>query len=239
MSRKRRCTVSAIFRLTSARQGIIDPVVSKLRTRSIGSDPFICTYPLHCLDVEAYYHMTFTKTPMVKTCENCGAEFRPVLYIDGVRIPLYRRKTCYDCVPYTPTPRGRNRVLFYTVEKGGKRPCKICREYKPLSQFSPTNKKGTRSSYCKPCAASKRRSSSQRFKQECVDYKGGVCQRCGYNTCIAAIDFHHRDMSKKEFSLSKLHTTKLTSRVKKELDKCDLLCANCHREAHYMNPSTT
>lgn len=49
------------------------------------------------------------------------------------------------------------------------------------------------------------------------------------------MEFHHRDPNEKEFSLSKsaFKSIKNLERAKKELDKCDLLCSNCHREEHY------
>ncbi len=68
------------------------------------------------------------------------------------------------------------------------------------------------------------------MKQRCVDYKGGVCQICGYDKYIEAFDFHHRDRETKEFEISaKLRGTTF-EKLKSELDKCDLLCCRCHRE---------
>ena len=63
-----------------------------------------------------------------------------------------------------------------------------------------------------------------------VEYKGGQCIKCGYNKCIDALDFHH--IKGKDFSISAKGYTKSWETVKKELDKCVLLCANCHREEH-------
>jgi len=64
-----------------------------------------------------------------------------------------------------------------------------------------------------------------------VDYKGGNCELCGYNKCPQAMDFHHKDPKEKDFSLSGHHCRKWES-IKIELDKCMLVCANCHREIH-------
>ena len=65
-----------------------------------------------------------------------------------------------------------------------------------------------------------------------IEYKGGVCERCGYNRCIEALEFHHTDSKGKDFSISEKGYTRSWTMVKKELDKCILLCANCHREIH-------
>lgn len=74
----------------------------------------------------------------------------------------------------------------------------------------------------------------RKIKQQAVDYKGGKCQQCGYDKCVGALDFHHRDPSEKDFSIAALGNCRAWEVVKKELDKCDLLCANCHREVHHM-----
>lgn len=65
-----------------------------------------------------------------------------------------------------------------------------------------------------------------------IEYKGGKCQKCGYDKCPAAMEFHHRNPDNKEFDWTKIRRKKWEM-VLTELDKCDLLCANCHRETHY------
>ncbi len=70
------------------------------------------------------------------------------------------------------------------------------------------------------------------MKQQCVDYRGGQCSICGYNQCNSALDFHHRNPQDKTYAISNLANRKFDDDLKKELDKCDLLCANCHRELH-------
>ena len=74
------------------------------------------------------------------------------------------------------------------------------------------------------------------LKHKLIEYKGGKCQKCGYNKCEGALQFHHRNPEEKEFSLSQinLNDTEITlNKIIQEIDKCDLLCANCHAEEHY------
>ncbi len=78
-------------------------------------------------------------------------------------------------------------------------------------------------------AVDKRR---KKIRQMAVEYKGGKCEICGYNNSIQALEFHHVDASQKEFGISAAGLTRAWSRVQKELDKCVMLCANCHREVH-------
>lgn len=69
-------------------------------------------------------------------------------------------------------------------------------------------------------------------KKWVLEYKGGKCAICGYNKCEAALELHHQDPSKKEFSLSDRSLSLDWPQIKKEADKCILICANCHREIH-------
>ena len=73
----------------------------------------------------------------------------------------------------------------------------------------------------------------QRLKEKAIEYKGGKCQHnnCGYNKCNRALEFHHLDPNEKDFGISS-YTTLSWDKIKKELDKCILVCANCHREIH-------
>ena len=72
----------------------------------------------------------------------------------------------------------------------------------------------------------------KKIRQMAVEYKGSRCQVCGYNRCIEALGFHHQNSSGKDFSISEKGYTRSWAKVKEELDKCKLLCANCHREIH-------
>lgn len=70
------------------------------------------------------------------------------------------------------------------------------------------------------------------LKEKAIAYKGGACEICGYNKCIWALQFHHRDPAEKEFEVGSGNTYGW-EKIKAETDKCRLLCANCHCEAHY------
>ena len=71
----------------------------------------------------------------------------------------------------------------------------------------------------------------RKIKQILIEYKGGKCQRCGFNKdCASCYDFHHRDPNEKEFGIS--GKTKSIEKLKQEVDKCDLLCKNCHAQVH-------
>ena len=67
-------------------------------------------------------------------------------------------------------------------------------------------------------------------KTRLVELLGGKCSVCSYDRCIAALEFHHRDPLQKTFELSKANLLRRWEIVLAEAQKCDLVCANCHRE---------
>ena len=85
-----------------------------------------------------------------------------------------------------------------------------------------------RASYLKQ-AVSKRR---KLLRLKAIEYKGGKCIFCGYCKYEGALDFHHVNSDSKNFGLSEKGITRSWDKIQKELDKCILVCANCHRELH-------
>lgn len=78
-------------------------------------------------------------------------------------------------------------------------------------------------------AVAKRR---KKIREMAITYLGGKCCLCGYDRCSAALDFHHIDEGTKKFGLSQSGMTRSWDKTKRELKKCILVCANCHREVH-------
>jgi predicted transcriptional regulator len=71
------------------------------------------------------------------------------------------------------------------------------------------------------------------IKKELVDYKGGSCVICGYDKAYRSLHFHHLNPNEKDFTLGrKWGKLGFNDTIKKELDKCILVCANCHGEIH-------
>ena len=69
----------------------------------------------------------------------------------------------------------------------------------------------------------------RKLKTLAIEYKGGKCQICGYKKFQGALDLHHVD-GIKEFGIADKGYTRSWEKVRAELDKCILVCANCHRE---------
>lgn len=77
----------------------------------------------------------------------------------------------------------------------------------------------------------KKKKRANNRKLEMILLLGGKCNICGYNRCAAALDFHHKSDDKDE-DVARLIKDASKQQVLKEVNKCILLCANCHRETH-------
>lgn len=116
------------------------------------------------------------------------------------------------------------------------RTCAICKETKQVAAFYRPN--GKTHSYCRECGKLDTIRRQREAKRKFVEYKGGKCEKCGYNECLGALQFHHKDPSTKEFNISRLKSVNVCGETKEELDKCILLCANCHAEEHWREDYT-
>lgn len=111
--------------------------------------------------------------------------------------------------------------------------CLICKK-----QFSTTNYKRAYCFECIPSGLTQTESLKRKdrlLKHKLIEYKGGKCQKCGYNKCEGALQFHHLNPKEKTFTIAQqnLSVHFPIENFYKEIDKCILLCANCHAEMHY------
>lgn len=84
---------------------------------------------------------------------------------------------------------------------------------------------------CKSCDLIRRKGKMESIIREVFPLFS--CEVCGYDKCKAALDFHHLDPAEKDFNLASISSTNRSKdKVIAELQKCVLLCSNCHREHH-------
>lgn len=148
----------------------------------------------------------------------------------------------------------KGRVLEYTFLVDGKevpegnKYCNSCNAIKNISLFS------SKGNSCKECANKRARDYFHNVKkdakwlkdrndritkdglykkQKAVDFLGGKCMDCAGVFPPPVYDFHHLDPKEKEFNLGDILRKKDFSTIEKELTKCVLLCANCHRIRHF------
>lgn len=85
---------------------------------------------------------------------------------------------------------------------------------------------------CKVCWNKRTIRAQQDNVKAVKDHYGGKCVRCGYNKCYDALEFHHTDPTQKEFHLGEKRGLAFDKLVA-ELDKCIMVCRNCHAEIHH------
>lgn len=165
-------------------------------------------------------------------CQKCKTEFKTLITIDGKIRNLKNRKYCLICSPYG---KHNTKKLHNTEENfipHEKSKCFICKTYKPNNHFYiRKNRKNKLSAYCKECIKIFTIKKQKEIKNKCIEYKGGKCSICGYDKCSSALDFHHINPNDKTKSISVMKS-KSFEKLKSELDKCILLCKNCHFEVH-------
>ena len=142
----------------------------------------------------------FSASGPLRRCP-CGVVIANRTVVAGKVINTQRRKFCFTCSPFG----NGNGQKVGRPARGRKRIAKAVKQ------------------------EDQRRLRRER-KRRLIEMFGGKCSKCGYSKCFRALEFHHRDRKGKEFNLSVLGYTCRWARLVKEAAKCDLTCANCHRE---------
>ena len=131
--------------------------------------------------------------------------------------------------------------------------CSKCKNEKLISEFRWRNKaQGKLHSQCKECEKirDKIHYKESQLRQQSIKTtamfqknrnvnivekaKECGCQKCGEKR-IYVLDFHHRNPEEKLYSINHLTKSGSEEKLRVELEKCDVLCSNCHREFHYLN----
>jgi len=174
------------------------------------------------------------------TCKLCKNHFPNRIIINGKQKVLNRRKFCLDCSPFNL----HNTNPLNPTKTKNLKTCPKCKQTLDIKKFyfrktpTPTPRPTptpTPMSYCINCVKTQVSQRQKEFKKQCVNYKGGKCEICDYNRNIAALEFHHLNPDEKDFEISRQFKQGFNQVVIDELNKCKLVCANCHREVHYPN----
>jgi transposase len=83
---------------------------------------------------------------------------------------------------------------------------------------------------CTRCRMERVGARRRKVKQILVEEAGGRCSLCGYDRCLAALQFHHVDPTQKLFGIARNGSTRGIAEARREAAKCVLVCANCHAE---------
>jgi len=154
-------------------------------------------------------------------CKKCETKFSSRIVIDGEIKNLGNRKYCLECSPWGKHNTKQIHLSEKEKKQGQQTVCERCgREYIYEKE------KGHSLNKCNSCVVNVRRLD---LKKEAVKYLGGTCSICCYSKSVRAMDFHHINPIEKVFNISYGYM-KSWEEIKRELDKCILLCCRCHRE---------
>jgi hypothetical protein len=171
----------------------------------------------------------------VNDCAKCGGKIPwRIRNNEGREISLTKRKFCLSCSPlYSHNTRS---LPHRIAHEAGERICPRCKTKKPLLAFY-RRTDGRPACYCRKCTQDQVQERHIAFKKKAVAYKGGACMRCEFIGPAVCYDFHHRDRTTKKVEISRMRKGSWKAAVN-ELNKCDLLCANCHRIVEYESSRT-
>lgn len=176
-------------------------------------------------------------------CETCGNEFFEDWRKDKKGSPRFCSKTCSQVRHWSEEQKQTLR------EKMRVHPDLFCIKCGKLLSRSSSNKKGENTGLCSRCEKDQRRGTGKygiegknwgpyikavrkSRKKEYILLAGGSCAKCGYDKYYGALDFHHKDPKEKDFNVTGNGFGRSDELIKKEIQKCILLCCRCHRELH-------
>ena len=169
-----------------------------------------------------------------KICNKCKEEHLLEEFHKDKNTKDGRKNTCKKCISLDYRMR-----VFNKEDLPKSKRCNICKEEHLLEEFhiNKQNKDG-RQNICKKCRNLQKRGAKQEKKliyYSILDaYSDRVCTKCGYTADVwAPFDWHHVDASTKLDELSQM-TWGTEEKIIAELNKCILLCSNCHRLHHYL-----
>ena len=142
-------------------------------------------------------------------CTSCQEKIPNVFVVNGTKKKVSNNRTqCFNCKPFGKKGRTNASSVAKTMCNYQNWPEEWKKEHQAKTRLRGEDK-----------------------KQKMIQIKGGCCEICGYNKSLRALTFHHRDPSNKKFGLDKENTLRHSwNEILEELQKCNLLCANCHFE---------
>ena len=115
--------------------------------------------------------------------------------------------------------------------------CTKCGRELPLDHFNWRNKAtGSRRADCKECHSGYMKQKYQEKKEIIQELKSKCkCAKCGDSRGYV-LDYHHINPKEKETTIARMTSNNYElNKVYNEIEKCVVLCSNCHREFHYLN----
>lgn len=181
-------------------------------------------------------HMMENTSEKQKTCSKCG-ELKSLdnysLSSKGIGKGKKYHSRCKVCVAARQRLRSRGTEAYkrrFIPSDGITKICSRCKVEKDVGLFRiDVARSDGYSCVCILCNSEYSSVRSRKKREYINTFKRKGCKICGYRRCYSALEFHHIN-GDKEFGLST--ATCSEQRIKKEISKCIVVCANCHREIH-------
>jgi len=170
----------------------------------------------------------------IKTCDCCNEQYEAIIKHGIGRRQRFCSSKCRTRYWQLQNPELYKQMVRKSVLKLHPIFCKHCgkkiedKDRKAGKTICSVNcTKATR----KIGSIKRRKKASKAFEE----YKCNIgCQMCGYKQYGGSLDFHHIDPKQKDRRIGSTHLTSLSKISKSELDKCVLLCKNCHYYIHHI-----
>ena len=156
---------------------------------------------------------------MINKCVICGKEFEAIK-----STKKYCSIECQNAARRQKYAE-RKRIPKDISYKGIEKTCPICE-----AKFYPKTSMAHQRTCCYSCMPDGVQLTRGMFLAKIKEARGGKCIRCGYDKCLKALEFHHINPKKKDFTISNDHF-RLFDAIE-ESKKCILICSNCHKEFH-------
>jgi hypothetical protein len=159
-------------------------------------------------------------------CKNCNIKFPNKIIEDGKKKDLSSRSYCLSCSPrgkssgYDLRKKASDEKYKNTYRTEDSIICKVCERHFP--------RKKKNNLVCSSCRNNYQR---HKNKQKAKNLLGNRCQKCG-NCDLDVLTFHHINPEEKSFDLASSWSQVNWNILKKEIEKCMLLCCNCHMKEH-------
>lgn len=149
-------------------------------------------------------------------CLKCNGTFPSRMEIDGKQRILHKRKYCLQCKAFNTQRTKQIHIEDQDLI------CQYCKK-----NFNYIRGKNSHIK-CQPCYKKDLR---EKRKTQLKEYAGNKCSICNYDRCFSALTFHHKNPDEKKFNIGNNYDRKWID-LKAEIDKCILVCHNCHSEIH-------
>lgn len=163
---------------------------------------------------------------MLLKCKECSQEFSDMPLIDKKWRDCKGRTHCYDCSPFklNRIKAKREELIKQNPENYVERECKVCNKTSVVVKGN---------NFLHICNGCRKKKNIKSHRLSAVNMFNNKCKDCQKTFHMNVYDFHHLNKDDKKYELSRLWGNSWKT-IEEELEKCIMLCANCHRLRHVL-----